>query len=573
MSATAVIVVHGVVPQPPYDMQDQCADQIASYLNSSLGVQTWTYDVWQPPNPAALNTWSPMRSVSRVYERLSPNTTAAAPPGECYDVIEAYWSPIDKGKTIAARVISWMLRTIFLPLNTAARYIASAQKKAFDICYVGAALVLAIGLLVVSAWFAALSLAAMSNELTGSTIAPWAALATVLDPSGLGRILNAATIWYCGVGLVGGFLLFQALKAALWLFANRDAQGMDRQQLWSRYYAIATLLVVGIILELYVGIAPTQDRAHPFIIVYFLLSSASFIGLRTLLQSFFVNFFGDVEIYCTRDQNSDFYALREAILTEVTETIGSAISARDNGNRRYERVVILAHSLGSTIAMDALIRLYTLKEQVKGVDPGVEADFATIRAFVTFGTSLEKTRYFFDVQRPSPSEAALQFENDQYGVLFTDDLGILKLPNAVHQGICWTNLWYEQDPVANEIMSYTSFMRPDDSLSSAGSIRNEIKGNAVPGKTILGQIICHNQRGRQTMALTPQRICIHGLYLTDPWFWTTKGQTNECQSVHVGVLDIITATDQPIPHKFFAPKRPRYRTVEPDEAGELRDRY
>jgi hypothetical protein len=601
MAATAVVVVHGVVPHPPYDMQDQCAAQLVERLPTQEGLK-WTADVWQPPvagkpDPSSQNAWTPLRTITRVYQtpatpanpdEATPKHTADNAAGDFYDVIEAYWSPLDKGKTTAARVISWMLQAIFLPLNTTARYIASTKKKWFDLGYVGYAFSAALVLLVGAGLLAALSLAAMTNEAGIKCQAPSAcdpvslgqAFHALLDISSLGQLLSTVVLLFVAVGFAGAFLCVQAIKAALWLSANWSAFKGDSQRI-ERVGTDVAVFMLGVALLAFAAYFPTRTWAHKFIIVYFVLSAGSFALLRTLLQSFFVNFFGDVEIYTTHDQNSDFYALREAILTTVTETIGQAMTARDGGKRRYDRVVVLAHSLGSTIAMDAVIRLYTLKEQTKAVNPTIEDDFASIRALVTFGTSLEKTRYFFDVNRPSISEAALQFENDLYGVLFTEDPSVLRHANLRGRGIFWTNLWYHDDPVANEILSYLSFMRPGEPLAGASETRAEVKRSSDPasGKAAVGQIICYNQRGWQKCALTPSHIIIHGLYLSDDWFWLTPGFNNndpewpelDPMRPHLGVLDVVTAKSV----ASIAPLaiRERARFVDPKNVGELRDRY
>lgn len=107
-------------------MQDHCAENLSTQLGTLTG-KAWSCDVWEPPNPVGNTTYVPTRSVTRVHEANDP---ADDPQRDCYDVIEGYWSPLDKGKTTASSVIAWILRSVFIPLNTAARYIASRDKKA-----------------------------------------------------------------------------------------------------------------------------------------------------------------------------------------------------------------------------------------------------------------------------------------------------------------------------------------------------------------------------------------------------------------------------------------------------------
>ena len=118
----------------------------------------------------------------------------------------------------------------------------------------------------------------------------------------------------------------------------------------------------------------------------------------------------------------------------------------------YDRVVVAAHSLGSTIGMDALISIHEMCAE-GGVLP---EQWNRLRAFVTFGSSLEKTRFFFDVKQPTISASADHWRNDVYGRLFTNDFATLSraVPPTSSQ-IFWANHWYAPDLVANRIESYT----------------------------------------------------------------------------------------------------------------------
>jgi hypothetical protein len=441
-------------------------------------------------------------------------------------------------------------------------------------------------LLLGSLFFAALSLTALVSQSQGKSISVVDLLGTITSDgfySKVASMLDPNNIVLIVAGFVGAFLVLQAVKSAIWLATHWADFGPMTLQRRSRFYAIGALILIGLLFEW----ASTEfypfNRVHePLLVVYFVLSAGSFVLLRTLLQSFVVDFFGDVQIYTTQDQNAAFYALRESILENVTSTIGNTMSAKNaDATKRYDRVLILAHSLGSTIAMDSLIRLYTLKEQTKNTNADISDDFASIRAFVTFGTALEKTRYFFNVLRPPMSEAALQWENDQYGVMFTDDESVLLSGNDPSTGIFWTKLWYQQDPVCNEIRSYVSFLIPGDPVCDGSNIRANVAQIAKEGKVAVGRTI-YNQRGWKTMALTPSRLCIHSLYLDDDRFWQSNA-SNKCGSPHIGILDIITSRASRPPSKTYAavraldaPQAPhpcRYRLMTSSSVADLRDRY
>ncbi len=190
------------------------------------------------------------------------------------------------------------------------------------------------------------------------------------------------------------------------------------------------------------------------------------------LNEFFVNTLGDVQIYTTHDENSAFYKLRQEIVELVEGVILQVLRAesgplvtmpvpRDGFAIRgaldpplplYDRVVVAAHSLGSTIGMDALINIHEMCAE-GGVLP---EQWNRLRAFVTFGSSLEKTKFFFDVKQPTVSASADHWRNDVYGRLFTNDFTTLSGDAASSTPqIFWANHWYGTDLVANCIESYT----------------------------------------------------------------------------------------------------------------------
>ena len=283
---------------------------------------------------------------------------------------------------------------------------------------------------------------------------------------------------------------------------------------------IAMLSIVGgVLLALSSALRMANGEALHWHVLSFLAAFGAFEASRTVLVSFLVNFFGDTQIYTTVDENAIFYPLREAMLNIVTTRLVEAVSDRANDGRPYDRIIIAAHSLGSTIAMDAIIRLHQLSEQ-GAITP---EQFARIRAFVTFGSPMEKTKYFFDVVNPSPSLAYDQWSNDIYGCLFTSDTTVLTQENRAGIGIAWLNYWYFTDPIGGPIASYRSFLRPGDSIADASKHRSQPQ-DAAP-------LVCHNERGDRTASLI--HPIIHGDFLDDPWFW--KSAPN-----HIGALEIIT---------------------------------
>ncbi len=524
----AVVCVHGVAAHPRYEFQDQVSGDFCDRLNERDGDGAWIVDALNPGDvlePGALN---PQPTISRVHRAADADAAHAQAP--YYDIIEAYWSPLSKGLTNWLFVVNWILRIVFVPLNTTARYHATWQKQFFDYGYIGGALVLSFGLFFVSLsalWESLLSLLDITGILNRSTT-PTDVINTLNANVAIGGAPPVKIVVWLFVGVIGAFLLGQGLAAIVKLYAQRSALRKNPKAIWHRVFAIGVLLAIGGTFVYLMAIAKFPHGVLGWAGVGFLvLIFVAFQLGYALLIYFMVGFFGDVQVYTTQDENdARFFAARDAILDVTVRTILEAISPGLNGGREYDRVIILAHSLGTTVAMDALVRIYQLALQ-----GAVEwEDFKRIRAFVTAGASLEKTRYFFQVSGTAPAASYEQWRNDVYGLLFTPDAGVLEKPGG--SGIFWVNYWYFEDPICNEIRSYRSFLNPGESLDSARSLRLA-RTNDPDYDDGAGRVICRNEQGSRHLTLLHPML--HSDYLDDPWFWYSAS------GGHVGVIDILTS--------------------------------
>lgn len=535
--AIGVVVIHGVTPQVRYGIQDFAAGNLCDALKADdhWGRRgAWTFDPINVKDDGVVKSGMPDPTISRVA--CSPTVEAqqdgksATGDTPYFDVIEAYWSPLDKGRTNFSSVAAWILRSIFVPLNTSAHYAAQAGKTLYDFTLVVGGIVLVLALIAGMLWSAYRSLTLLM--LAASTCTPkcesaWDLLTNLPQ---LPHVFTWWTLMVLAIAAIGAFLSTQALKATIAMVVQRDARKRHVGESANRELLIALVWIAGILLLVASAMIPLNQngsagRALPG---WFVLSALCFEGARTLAQSWIVNFFGDVQIYASRDENSDFYALRELILERVSGTIFNACAKEANAGNGYDRVYVLAHSLGSTIAMDALIRFSNACEQA----PALRSAFAKIRGFVTFGSPLEKTKYFFDVTDPSPSEAREQWDGDLYGTLFTPDVGILEKPNGAQQGIFWGNYWYFLDAIANAMESYRSYVSPGTPLSEANGRRADVvKAARAQGKSyIIPALVARNEEGSKGFVFP--EIIPHSEYLRDPWFWQSS-------DAHLGVLDIV----------------------------------
>ncbi len=527
----ALVVVHGVSPHPRYEFQDQCSSELAKRLNEAGGNGKWVIDAVNPGNVLEHGADDPVPTISRVHQ---DGDDPSHPRGTYYDVMEAYWSAIDKGRTKWWGILAWIFRVVFVPLNTTARYDATAGKQFFDYGFIGGALVISFALFFVSltaVWQSFLRILDVTGILRHSAAGD---VITTLNANANapGGIPIKIGVWLF-VGLIGAFLVTQAISALIKLFQQRAALRHNSKAIWHRAVAITVLSVMGVLFVYSMAVVRFPNGALGWRgIVFLLLIFIAYSLGRAIFVDFIINIFGDVQIYTTRDENdSRFFELRDGILRVTVDAILRAISPRLNGGQAYDRVVILAHSLGATIAMDALVRVSQLALQ-GGL---TTEEFGRIRAFLTLGSSLEKTRYFFDVAGVSPSASFEQWRNDVFGTLFCCDPSVLEDPNG--RGIFWANYWYFQDAICNEIRSFRSFLRPGESIESARTLRLQRQSDPEWQDDRRGRPICRNERGHKHATLV--HPVLHSDYLSDDWFWhSTYGPGDTL--LHLGALAIIT---------------------------------
>jgi hypothetical protein len=490
----AIVAVHGVASHPRYEFQDQVAGDLCMRLNEREGKKAWTLDVVNPRGVLEPGQDDPLPTTSRVRrvgdDLLEPKQTF-------YDVIEAYWSPIDKGATNWLSVLMWILNSVFAPFNTVARVEAPFAKQFFDYGFIGGALVLAFvlfGLSISAVWLAATQVLTITGLVSHASVGD-AITALNANASAPGGARIKIVVWLL-VGIAGAFLVGQAVQAILKTWVQRKALFKNPGSIWHRGLAIGLLVLIGGVLIYAMAVAKFPKGSMGWYGVGLLVGIflAFQIGYALLID-FIVGFFGDVQIYTTRDENNaKFYGMRDAIMDTAVTAVMRAVTPQRNGGYDYDRVVVLSHSLGGTIATDAIARLKQACEQ-----GALDAkQFGLVRAFAMLGSSLEKTQYFFDVAGPTPSMSYEEWRGKAYEKVFGSNEALLTAKSGSR--IFWANYWYFQDPICNEIRSYKD--------------------------------VCRNEKGSRHVTLL--HPLIHSDYLDDPWVWYSSKDGS-----HLGLLDIL----------------------------------
>lgn len=156
---------------------------------------------------------------------------------------------------------------------------------------------------------------------------------------------------------------------------------------------------------------------------------------------FLIQYFGDVAAYISAHTVSRFYTLRQAIQQRAERTAEHLYSlSTDDGNPKYDAVMIAGHSLGSVVGYDALNALI-IRDQMQRHKRGV---LKRTTHLITFGSPLDKTAFIFRSQVESG--------------LIRESLAAAVQPliqtNETRQNLRWINIWSPFDWISSTLDFY-----------------------------------------------------------------------------------------------------------------------
>jgi len=384
----AILVIHGIGQQAPLATLGRLA-------------QGWMTDAWARGLPVRVEP-AVVASADRLQPvlRLHPLAADEVAGFARIDLYEFAWQRLVAGRAGPWGVLQWLLQTGLAPLHVRRswRLLAIAGTSPWNLVLRHAAiasglllllltllLALAIGLLQLPPWLPLLHRAVAGVAAGWSW---WAGLGVALTL--IAALLAASMAWALLVdsyeeaalrrarlpdGWAGGFagarrswlpaaLLGIALAAALALaagVANRDA--------WT---ALAAALAP---LALPPGL-PTAAGA-----------------LLALLWSWrwLQSHLGDIALYVKGPADSPFGRTRARLQGALVAQLRALLSADPDAG--YDVVVLVGHSLGSVLALDALDIL--AMEGIAHGAAGPNPDLQRLRGLFTFGSPLDKVAYLF----------------------------------------------------------------------------------------------------------------------------------------------------------------------------------
>ncbi len=169
----------------------------------------------------------------------------------------------------------------------------------------------------------------------------------------------------------------------------------------------------------------------------------SAIGIPVFLQ----RYLGDVVFWCTYEETDVRFAKRREILDFGVKVIKHVIK-----NPKCERVVIVAHSLGTAIAHDVLLELgkddWARTHNLAGFNIVSTQQLNKIEHFVTAGSPIDKIHYFFE------SDAGSSHRYVRVTDTLRGDMGRKPFGNNNNKPFLhWINFWDKADIISGSLES------------------------------------------------------------------------------------------------------------------------
>ena len=436
--ARAVLVVHGMGQQVRFQGLDQIAQGL---LRETVG---------EMRNPVART----VKIGDETYQRLELFLPLPGGGEREVHVYEAYWAPITEGQVTLRDVTSFLFGAVFNGVRNLGGALHYSFGRASTIRPPFSA-VIALG----SAFGVLLTLVAMNGVLL--------ALAALngLQPGFVSDSIKAhvtegepALLAILAAFSLATLALLLVLAGVEW--AKRRTVRVRLDGLWRALgAALQALFLVWLSLTLLAGLAvavlvsgfgPASWLRDTFscawLAKHWMLPLAALLVASAAVRRLFVQYLGDVAAYVTSYKLDRFNEVRQRIKEIARKTAAALYEAAESGSRAYDGVAVVAHSLGSVVAYDALNALL--------VDDMVSAEKRDVaertRLFLTFGSPLEKTAFLFASQAKKTTDAREALVASLQPLI----------SDYAFRPFRWINVFSRRDPISGRLTSY------DDSSQS-----------------------------------------------------------------------------------------------------------
>lgn len=447
---TAVIYVHGMGEQRRYEEVSRLVDALdAASRTTGRGDGMGRSRLTRIRARLEPSRTDPSRDVGYIKAYYAGEGAASPADFGVFRFYEAYWAPLAAGGRKASAVLFWLLRQLGTPISVLGSPWRSRQRLR-------------------RAALHALWGSTRRDPATEATRGTYALLLEEYDsferpdsrrafPKGsfgefleflrernrkreerLERLLALARRWRrrhvgrellhlfvvlslalaFGLAAAGFVLLVSALATAASGLAP-EGGGTGASFLWAHY-----------------GKAAEWARGHAPSVALALLSA---LGLGRFLRAYL----GDVQAWTTYQETEEAYQKRREILDGTVRLMKHVLS--DEG---CARVVVIAHSLGTAIAVDALLELGRYNRARHGAAPMHEPlDLGKLDQLVTLGSPIDKIHYFFE------SASACQHRYVRVVEEVRGDLGTVPFTENRKPHVHWLNFWDAGDVISGPVES------------------------------------------------------------------------------------------------------------------------
>jgi hypothetical protein len=168
-----------------------------------------------------------------------------------------------------------------------------------------------------------------------------------------------------------------------------------------------------------------------------LLALASLLGINRFLR----DFLGDVQVWATYEETDEKYQKRSEILEASQDLLKHVLL-----DESCDRIVVVAHSLGTTVALDSLLQL----GRYNRAHAADALPLEKFDQFITMGSPVDKVHYFFE------SEQGKYHRYNRVVEEIRGDIGTTPFAKNRKPHIHWINFWDRADVVSDPLETPTN---------------------------------------------------------------------------------------------------------------------
>jgi hypothetical protein len=233
----------------------------------------------------------------------------------------------------------------------------------------------------------------------------------------------------------------------------------------------------------------------------------AFLGIRWFLR----NYVGDLYFWTTYQETAQKNQKRRAILNHCAEYLSHVL------NDKYcERVVLVGHSMGTTVAHDAILELAFRNRTLDSTGvPKKRFRLDKIKHFVTVASPIDKVYYLFETWTSKSYRYNRVVEANR------GDIGTFPFSDKNGPRIHWINFWDRADVASSPLYTPTNRkFKPEQVVDNY-----EVAGTCFPSP-----VTAHSEYFKNTTVL--QRLS--DVFLDDRYNFVTEAKAGKKNANYLG---------------------------------------